>query len=51
MSLPGAEMASVFWILPLVTGEWRVVASSERVGKAKLSKPSAKTGEMQTVVD
>jgi len=44
-------MASALWILSIVTGEWKVDASSERSGKAKLSKPSANTGEMKTVVD
>jgi len=28
--LPGADMASVFWILSIVTGEWSVDASSEQ---------------------
>ena len=44
MSLPGADMASVFWITFNATGEWSVDASSENNRKAKLSKLCAKVG-------
>jgi len=44
VSLPGADMASVFWILSIATGEWSVDASLESNWRAKLSKPCAKVG-------
>jgi len=44
--LPGADMASISWIIFLVTGEWSVNARAEQYWKAKLSKPSTKVGEL-----